>query len=99
MLWLFLYLKSGNEISPFNLDGAFFMPAAEEKLMTISKKLVRLSEVLTRTGYSKAWIYKLIAQGRFPQSVKLGPRSIAFVESEIDEWIDQRIAESRSEVA
>lgn len=67
--------------------------------MTTSKKLVRLPEVLTRTGYSKAWIYKLIAQGRFPQSVKIGTRSIAFVESEIDEWIDQRIAESRGEVA
>ncbi|MDF7784121.1 AlpA family transcriptional regulator [Pantoea stewartii] len=67
--------------------------------MTPSKKLVRLSEVLSRTGYSRAWIYKLISQGRFPQSVKIGSRSIAFVESEIDEWINQRIAESRGEVA
>lgn len=67
--------------------------------MTAPTKLVRLSEVLTRTGYSRAWIYKLIAQGRFPPSVKIGFRSIAFVESEIDEWIDQRIAESRKENA
>ncbi|MDU5780342.1 MAG: AlpA family transcriptional regulator [Pantoea sp.] len=67
--------------------------------MTPSKKLVRLSEVLSRTGYSRAWIYKLISQGRFPPSVKIGSRSIAFVESEIDEWIDQRIADSRDEVA
>ncbi|WP_238939085.1 helix-turn-helix transcriptional regulator [Mixta mediterraneensis] len=67
--------------------------------MTTSKKLVRLSEVLNRTGYSRAWIYKLIAQGRFPQPVKIGSRSIAFVENEIDEWINQRIAESRREVA
>ncbi|CAD5352971.1 protein of unknown function [Enterobacter cancerogenus] len=28
---------------------------------------------------------------RFPQSVKIGSRSIAFVESEVDEWINQRI--------
>ncbi|ENG6441624.1 AlpA family phage regulatory protein, partial [Escherichia coli] len=27
---------------------------------------------------------------------KIGARAIAFIESEIDDWIDQRIAESRS---
>ncbi|WP_050446079.1 AlpA family transcriptional regulator [Escherichia coli] len=48
---------------------------------------------------SKAWIYRLIKEQRFPQSVKIGSRSIAFIESEIEEWINQRIAESRGEVA
>ncbi len=67
--------------------------------MTAPKKLLRLSEVLNRTGYSKAWIYRLLKENRFPQSVKIGSRSIAFVESEIDDWINQRIAESRGEVA
>ncbi|HDL7930377.1 TPA: helix-turn-helix transcriptional regulator [Yersinia enterocolitica] len=64
-----------------------------------SQSLIRLSEVQRRTGYSKAWIYRLISQKRFPQSVKIGTRSIAFIESEIDEWINQRIAESRGEAA
>ncbi|EBX0144481.1 AlpA family transcriptional regulator [Salmonella enterica subsp. enterica serovar Typhimurium] len=61
--------------------------------------LIRMSEVLNRTTYGKSWIYKLISQGRFPKPVKIGERSIAFIESEIDEWINQRIAESRGEVA
>ncbi|MCB5301765.1 helix-turn-helix transcriptional regulator [Yersinia bercovieri] len=65
----------------------------------MSQSLIRLSEVQRRTGYSKAWLYRLISQKRFPQSIKIGTRSIAFVESEIDEWINQRIAESRKEVA
>ncbi|MFW5390797.1 AlpA family transcriptional regulator [Yersinia sp. 2544 StPb PI] len=64
-----------------------------------TQSLIRLSEVQRRTGYSKAWIYRLMSQGRFPSSIKIGTRSIAFVESEIDEWINQRIAESRKEVA
>ncbi|WP_413535785.1 helix-turn-helix transcriptional regulator [Rahnella inusitata] len=63
------------------------------------KSLIRLSEVQRRTGYSKAWLYRLMSQGKFPTSVKIGTRSIAFVESEIDEWINQRIAESRGEAA
>ncbi|MBD2826726.1 helix-turn-helix transcriptional regulator, partial [Xenorhabdus szentirmaii] len=49
-----------------------------------------------RTGYSKAWIYKLISDGEFPKQIKLGSRSIAFIESEIDNWIAQRIAGSRA---
>lgn len=65
----------------------------------MSKSLIRLSEVQRRTGYCKAWIYRLMSQKRFPSAVKIGTRSIAFIESEIDEWIDQRIAESRGEVA
>ena len=39
-----------------------------------------------------------MSQKKFPSSVKIGSRSIAFIESEIDEWINQRIAESRGEV-
>lgn len=65
----------------------------------MQKTLIRMSETMRRTGYGKAWIYRLIGDGRFPKPVKIGSRSIAFVESEIDEWIDQRIAESRKENA
>lgn len=65
----------------------------------MSQSFIRLSEVQRRTGYSKAWIYRLLKEQRFPQSVKIGSRSIAFVESEVDDWINQRIAESRGEVA
>ncbi|MGB2538478.1 MULTISPECIES: helix-turn-helix transcriptional regulator [Hafnia] len=65
----------------------------------MSQSFIRLSEVQRRTGYSKAWIYRLMSQGKFPASVKIGSRSIAFIESEVDEWINSRIEESRKEVA
>ncbi|MFZ4221346.1 helix-turn-helix transcriptional regulator [Enterobacter ludwigii] len=65
----------------------------------MSQSLIRIPEVQRRTGYSKAWIYRLISEGRFPASVKIGTRAIAFVESEIDEWVAKRIAESRGEAA
>lgn len=61
----------------------------------MSKRLIRLSEVLRRTGYSKAWVYRLMADQRFPASIKIGPRAIAFIESEVDEWINERIQASR----
>lgn len=65
----------------------------------MSATLIRLSEVQRRTGYSKAWIYRLMGQGKFPLSIKIGSRAIAFVESEVNDWINQRIEESRKEVA
>jgi len=65
----------------------------------MSKSLIRIEEVQRRTGYSKAWIYRLLKEKRFPASIKIGARAVAFIESEIDEWINQRIAESRGEVA
>ena len=62
-------------------------------------RIIRLSEVMNKTGFGKAWIYRLISQNRFPQPVKIGIRAIAFIESEIDEWIQLTIENSRKHVA
>jgi len=62
-------------------------------------RLIRLPEVMNRTGYGKAWIYRLISEGRFPSSIKIGIRSVAFVESEIDEWIQTAIDKTRKNAA
>ncbi|ENF1795898.1 AlpA family transcriptional regulator [Salmonella enterica] len=59
-------------------------------------KLIRLSEVIRRAGFGKTWIYTLIKTGRFPSQVKTGVRAVAFIESEIDAWIDNAIARSRN---
>ncbi|HGM6757417.1 TPA: helix-turn-helix transcriptional regulator [Serratia marcescens] len=67
--------------------------------MNEKKRLIRLPEVLNKTGFCKAWIYRLISRGDFPAPVKIGERAIAFIESEIDEWIDQMIFSSRSKAA
>lgn len=64
-----------------------------------STRLIRLPEVLLRTGYGKAWIYRLISEGRFPTQIKIGSRSIAFIESEIDDWIQATIDEKRKNAA
>lgn len=62
----------------------------------LKESLIRLPEVMRRTGFSKPYLYKLISDDKFPKQVKIGTRSIAFVESEVDEWIANKIAESRS---
>jgi prophage regulatory protein len=55
-------------------------------------RLIRFKEVIQRTGRSRAAIYQAMEHSDFPKTVKLGPKSVAFVESEIDDWIASRIA-------
>lgn len=60
------------------------------------QRFIRLPEVIRRTGFGKTWIYELIKAGRFPSQVKTGVRAVAFIESEIDAWIDNAISQSRN---
>ncbi|MFP1747217.1 helix-turn-helix transcriptional regulator [Lonsdalea quercina] len=55
--------------------------------------LIRLSGVMKKTGLRKSWIYLLMKQGEFPQTVKIGARSVAWVESEVNDWIAARISQ------
>jgi prophage regulatory protein len=43
--------------------------------------------------YSHVWIRELIAAGKFPRPIKIGANRVAFVESEIDDWLRARAAE------
>jgi len=55
------------------------------------ERLLRIREVLQRTGYSRSAIYKLVAEGGFPKQIKIGPRAAAWPESAIDQWIAEKI--------
>ncbi|NJG23258.1 helix-turn-helix transcriptional regulator, partial [Salmonella enterica] len=48
-----------------------------------TKRFIRVPEVLRRVGFGRTKLYELIRQGRFPEQVKIGPRTVAFVESEV----------------
>lgn len=56
-------------------------------------KLLRLPAVRERLGgVSKVTIWRWRCAGKFPQSVELSPGCIAFIESEIDEFLAEKIA-------
>lgn len=62
-------------------------------------QVLRLNEVIAKTGRSRASIYADIERGLFPAPIKLGPRAIGFVADEIDGWIGERIAKRDQGVA
>jgi len=43
--------------------------------------------------YSRVHIGRLVKAGRFPAPIKVGQNRIGWVESEIDEWLNAKIAE------
>lgn len=57
--------------------------------------MLPLPVVMKRVNRSKSTIYADIAKGKFPKPIKLGLRSIGFVEAEIEAWLRARIEESR----
>ncbi len=54
-------------------------------------RILRLPEVLERTGLSRSTLFRRMRAGEFPQSVKLGgasSRAVGWFEDEVDAWMD-----------
>ena len=60
--------------------------------------LLRRPEVERRTGLRRSTIYARMKEGTFPRSVSLG-YTVAWVEAEVDAWIQERIEERQAVVA
>ncbi len=54
-------------------------------------RLIRLNEVINISGLSRATVYRFMDEGRFPKSVSLGDRAVAWVYEEVCEWINEKI--------
>ena len=52
---------------------------------------LRLTDVMARTGLSRSSIYLSINKGNFPRNINLSSRSVGWLESEIDAWMQTRI--------
>ncbi|AAZ28587.1 AlpA family transcriptional regulator [Colwellia psychrerythraea] len=54
-------------------------------------RLIRLKEVMSISGLGRSSIYKFMEEGRFPMSISLGERAIAWEVSEVEEWVLDKI--------
>jgi len=61
----------------------------------ISPKLIRRKNVELQTGLSRSSIYQMIADGKFPSPIKIGLRSVGWLQDEVDDWVIDRIECSR----
>lgn len=61
--------------------------------------LISLNDCCLLTSLSRTTINSLRARDDFPQAVPLGDKRIAFVRSEVQEWILDRVKSRRTRAA
>ncbi|VUC78358.1 putative transcriptional regulator [Raoultella terrigena] len=59
-------------------------------------QLLRLKQVEQKTGLKRSQIYLYMKKGSFPHSIKIGPVSVAWLESEIDDWINLKLTDRKN---
>ena len=74
--------------------------------MTLSKeqqaenqRLIRRKEVEAKTGLGASSLYAMMKKGEFPLCLSLSERRVAWIESEVDQWIADRIATHKATLA
>lgn len=56
-------------------------------------RFMRLPEVISVCGLSRSTVYELISREQFPAQISLGGKNVAWLASEIDDWMQSRIAQ------
>jgi prophage regulatory protein len=65
-----------------------------------SRRLIRLPEVLHKTGLRERTLYGLMTDGKFPKPTVINPSpdidvsraAKGWLEDEVDQWIEERLA-------
>lgn len=65
----------------------------------MATSILRLPAVKACTGLSRSTIYLRASEGTFPKPVNLGGRAVGWIDSEIQQWLEQRIQASRKAAA
>ena len=59
----------------------------------MTQTFLRIADVIRATGLPRATIYEMASKGVFPKQVRLSPRAVGWIESEVLDWQHARIAE------
>ena len=58
-------------------------------------RLLRLREVLERTGLSRSTLYELIKKDKFPKQILISERCVGWIEDDVHDFILQRLEVAR----
>ena len=62
---------------------------------TLKNRFLRLPEVVRRTGLSRSELYRRVKVQKFPTSIRIGARMVAWLESDVDRWIADCVEHDR----
>lgn len=69
--------------------------STNETILRPNERILRIREVLYRTGLSRSVFYLHLKNGTFPAPIKIGKRSVGWAEAQVSAWINQQIAQVR----
>ncbi|MEZ8882513.1 AlpA family transcriptional regulator [Vibrio sp. 10N.222.54.F6] len=52
-------------------------------------RFLKIKEVITKTALSRSSIYRKMSEGSFPKPVPIGERAVAWVDSDVEEWMKE----------
>ena len=58
--------------------------------------ILRLKQVQARTGISRSAIYLKASRAEFPAPISLGARAVGWLESDINQWINDCVTRSKN---
>ncbi len=61
----------------------------------MAHKILRLPTVMERVGFARSSIYASISKGGFPPPIKIGPRAVGWLDTDIDAWIDACVEKTK----
>jgi len=64
--------------------------------INMTNSILRLPAVKARTGLSRSTIYLRISKNEFPAPISLGGRAVGWVESDINNWLAEKIEAGRT---
>ena len=62
-------------------------------------KILRLPDVIERVGFSRSSIYAFVGNGTFPKPVQIGIRAVGWLDSDVDDWLNAKIEQSKQAVS
>ena len=69
--------------------------STNETILRPNERILRIREVLYRTGLSRSVFYLHLKNGTFPAPVKIGKRSVGWAEGDVQKWIADQISQPR----
>jgi prophage regulatory protein len=64
--------------------------------MLNNQKILRLQAVKEWTGLSRSTIYLMINKGEFPKNVRIGAKAVGWIDSDLQSWLESRIARDKA---
>jgi prophage regulatory protein len=61
----------------------------------MQKRILRLRDVIQKTGLARSTIYSLISKDQFPKQVMLSPRCVGWSEDDVNDWVLSKLKGSR----